>query len=68
MTPLERDTAAARCWLIDAGLELAGVAESQLTLVNQILDKVRCIAACAALPGTMPLRIRCTPNVFKFKA
>lgn len=68
MTALERDIASARRWLLERGLELADVAEAQGLIVAKILDKVHCIAACAALPGDMPLRVRCTPNVFKFKA
>lgn len=68
MTLLEQDTAAAREWLVSAGRQLLAVADSQNAVVEQLLDRVRLLAACAALPGTMPLRVRCTPNVFKLKA
>lgn len=68
MSALEQDIAAARKWLVEAGLELVAIASEREALTSRILDKVQVIAALAALPGPLQLRIRCTPNVFKFKS
>lgn len=64
---LGADVERARVWIVNVGLELSRRAAAHNDYVTAYLDKVETVAACAELPGDMPLRIRCLPNVFNLR-
>jgi hypothetical protein len=61
---IERDTKSAIHWMVDVALMVTHSAFAYQDRADELISKVRTITACAELPGDMPLRVRCTPNVF----
>jgi hypothetical protein len=68
MTPVERDTDRAIMWLVDLAIGCTRKANEHDDVRLTIMDKVETIAACAALPNDLPLRVRIFPNVFNLLA
>jgi hypothetical protein len=64
----DADLQAAICWHVDIALDLTKSALAHDEYATKLLDRVRVVTACAELPGDGPLRVRCTPDVFGFKA
>lgn len=65
---LESAVESSRRWLVAVARELQGTAFKHQDKADALVDKVITIVACASLPGDMPVRVRCTPNVFYFTA
>lgn len=68
MTPLDRDVASACKWLLTIATDLVKDAVNLDAMANRRVDMANLVHACAALPGDGALRVRCTPNVFRWRA
>lgn len=68
MSQLDKDIESARGWLIDIAIDLARVGLKYQDQADAFIRKMQVVTACAQLPGDMPLRVRCMPEVFTLKA
>ena len=68
MSQHDKDIQSSIAWLVGAAVE--GV-RGCLKLQNHAdwcMGKAEMLTACSQLPGDMPLRVRCFPNVMNLKA
>ena len=65
---LVNDVKSAKAWHVAIARELLQVAGQHEDVVDRLMHKVNVVLTCSKLPGDMPLRVRCTPNVFGLKA
>lgn len=67
MTPLEARKSAQQ-WLAGIAIKCSRGATKHTQQSDKLNDKCVTLIECSCLPGDMPIRVRCFPNVLNLKA
>ena len=67
MSVAAADLASSRAWATRIAIQLTDQALQNERIAEAIMAKVETVVECANLPGDLPVRVRCFPNVFNLR-
>ena len=67
MSVAAADLASSRAWATRIAIQLTDQALQNERTAEAIMAKVETVVECANLPGDLPVRVRCFPNVFNLR-